>query len=164
MEQILPFCLGTSGTIPQDSFTVLNIVLAQYGSQHYTSVYRGLYSQEFHKSLGGGVEAWKGFKMSVRPCKERPLLNMNSTATTFFKSGPMMEVIADLLRAPGGDFSRIRSWGNRERQTVARALKNVKVQVNFRGSMRRKYRFNNLLDTTAKTTTFDVEKDGNIEK
>jgi hypothetical protein len=163
MQQLLPYCQGTSASIPQECITVLNIVLAQYGSQNHTSVYRGLYTSEFQKSMGGGVEAWKGFKMSVRASKNGPVLNMNSTATTFYKSGPMTQVVVELLKVPGNDFGRIRSWGPRERQTITRALKGVKVQNNSRGAMRRKYRLNAVMETTARTTTFELERDGTVE-
>ncbi|KAJ3404441.1 argonaute 1, partial [Chytridiales sp. JEL 0842] len=163
MSTLQNYLAGTQKDVPQDAINVLNLVVAQRGNLLFTPAMRGIYSDEFRRGLTGGLEAWKGFKLSVRPTRNRALLNINSTASAFFKSGPVIEVIAEILKIPVAQLANLQ-WTARHRQTITAAFKSVKVQVNYRGQMKRSYRFIKVMDTTAASTTFQMERDGNVEE
>lgn len=49
-------------------------------------------------SLGGGIEAWKGFFLSVRPTFSALMANVNTAAMAFYSAGNLRDRLADFRR------------------------------------------------------------------
>ena len=64
----------------------LNVVLSQHPSQQGVKVGRNhfFFPQETF-SLGGGLEAWKGFYSSARPAYKQLMVNANVATTAFYQ-------------------------------------------------------------------------------
>jgi eukaryotic translation initiation factor 2C len=53
-------------------------------------------------SLGGGLEAWRGFYSSVRPAFNQLMVNVNVCATAFYSEGNLAEAMNVFERASFG--------------------------------------------------------------
>lgn len=47
--------------------------------------------------LGGGREVWFGFHQSVRPSHWKMMLNIDVSATAFYKAQPVIEFMCEVL-------------------------------------------------------------------
>ncbi|KAJ3191595.1 hypothetical protein HK101_007575 [Irineochytrium annulatum] len=157
MSKLVPFLKGEKVETPSDALMVLNLVIGQKGSELYTQSCRGLYTPDRKMSLGGGLEAWRGWKLSIRPGQGVPLLNINAAATAFLKAGPLTTFIADMFGFKS--FEQVK-WDKGSRERVNHLLSKSRVQVNHRGEIKRKYRFKKIVDQDANHIRFPVEHEG----
>jgi eukaryotic translation initiation factor 2C len=87
-------------------------------------------SHELHVNLGGGAEAWAGYKQAVKPCQIGLSFNIDLAATAFMSSGPLPNVVANMLNMRGGVQDLARFFGQREHKTIKTALKGLRVRQN----------------------------------
>jgi eukaryotic translation initiation factor 2C len=68
-------------------------------SMTYTPVGRSFFSSPdgYYHPLGGGREVWFGFHQSVRPSQWKMMLNIDVSATAFYKSQPVIEFMCEVL-------------------------------------------------------------------
>ena len=85
-------------------------------------------NHELHMNLGGGAEAWAGYKQAVKPCQIGLSFNIDLAATAFMSSGPLPTVVANMLNLRGGENELSRSFGQREHRTIKTALKGLRVR------------------------------------
>lgn len=81
--------------------------------------------------LGGGKEVWFGFTPTVHLCQWKPMLNLNVTATTFYKTGPLINFIGQVL---GNDKDYVNKQGGKaldiwKIKKLNGILRNNKVRV-----------------------------------
>ena len=83
--------------------SALNIVLAQHPSRNGVMVGRNrfFFPQETF-SLGGGLEAWKGFYSSVRPAYKQLMVNVNVATTAFYSEGNLANAMMEFRRVTPG--------------------------------------------------------------
>lgn len=86
-----------------DIIQLLNIIMAKPPNEnsHVVNVGQntfypcGIHPGTQSKSLGGGLDALRGYFCSVRPAIGRVLINMNATHGAFFKALPLIELLED---------------------------------------------------------------------
>ena len=78
---------GRARTIPFDAVQALDVVMRHLPSMTYTPVGRSFFSSPdgYYHPLGGGREVWFGFHQSVRPSQWKMMLNIDVSATAFYK-------------------------------------------------------------------------------
>lgn len=81
----------------------LNVVLAQHPSRQGVMVGRNrfFFPRETF-SLGGGLEAWKGFYSSVRPAYKQLMVNVNVATTAFYQEGNLANAMIEYRNATFG--------------------------------------------------------------
>ncbi len=91
--------LGRIRTIPMDAILALDVVMRHLPSMTYTPVGRSFFSSPdgYYHPLGGGREVWFGFHQSVRPSQWKMMLNIDVSATAFYKSQPVIEFMCEVL-------------------------------------------------------------------
>ena len=90
---------GRTRTIPLDAIQALDVVMRHLPSMTYTPVGRSFFSSPdgYYHPLGGGREVWFGFHQSVRPSQWKMMLNIDVSATAFYKSQPVIEFMCEVL-------------------------------------------------------------------
>jgi eukaryotic translation initiation factor 2C len=85
---------------------LLDVVLRHQPSMIYTPVGRSFFSPpaNYYHPLGGGREVWFGFHQSVRPSHWKMTLNIDVSATAFYKAQPVVDFMAELLDFRCGEF------------------------------------------------------------
>ncbi|CAH8321829.1 unnamed protein product [Eruca vesicaria subsp. sativa] len=151
------FLLGQQADAPQEALQALDIVLRELPTSKYTPVGRSFYSRDVvtTKSLGDGLESWRGFYQSIRPTQMGLSLNVDISSTAFIEPRPVTEFVFKLLnresrsRQPLSDADRVK---------IKKALRGVKVEVTHQVNMRRKYRISGLSTGTTRELTFPVDE------
>ncbi|XP_029849129.3 protein argonaute-2 [Ixodes scapularis] len=78
----------------------IHCILKHSPAMTYTPVGRSFFKKPEMRmvpELGGGKEVWFGFTPTVHLCQWKPMLNLNVTATTFYKAGPLIDFIGQVL-------------------------------------------------------------------
>ncbi|KAG1714625.1 Protein argonaute-2 [Nymphon striatum] len=90
---------GRSRQIPFDAIQALDVVMRHLPSMNYTPVGRSFFSAPdgYYHPLGGGREVWFGFHQSVRPSQWKMMLNIDVSATAFYKSQPVIDFMCEVL-------------------------------------------------------------------
>ncbi|RKP15011.1 Piwi domain-containing protein [Piptocephalis cylindrospora] len=155
MEELHRFLQGKSALTSSVPIQALDIVLRHALNQKYTTVGRSIYSGDIAFNLGGGVEAWQGYYQSVRPARGALLVNVDVSATVFYRSGPLLDVIAEFfgLRSP----KELRDMGPREIFKVQRFVRGLKIRVTHRRDFKPKYTLQKVSSTPASHTMFAME-------
>lgn len=131
----------------------LDIALRMSPSMKFASFGRSFYSSYESRPLQGGLELWNGYYQSIRPSLEGLILNLDVSATAYHSSGPCLDVLAQVLnRRDVQDLSR--GISRSDWQKADKYFKGVKVQINYRGAMKRSYRVLGLTNTNASESRF----------
>ncbi|CAG5124840.1 unnamed protein product [Candidula unifasciata] len=149
---------GKTQTIPGDSLQALDVVLRQLSSKIYTPVGRSFFFPPDGRgeSLGGGREVWFGFHQSVRPSHWKMTLNIDVSATAFYKKQPVIDFMCEVLDLNNvGDQKR--PLGDAQRVKFTKEIKGLKVEITHCGTMRRKYRVINVTRRPAQTQSFPLQ-------
>ncbi|MGH0165689.1 UNVERIFIED_CONTAM: hypothetical protein FKN15_049195 [Acipenser sinensis] len=85
--------------VPLDSVQALDVAMRHLSSMRYTPVGRSFFSppEGYYHPLGGGREVWFGFHQSVRPAMWNMMLNIDVSATAFYKAQPVIEFMCEVL-------------------------------------------------------------------
>ncbi|GJN39415.1 hypothetical protein PR202_gb28532 [Eleusine coracana subsp. coracana] len=156
LHRLEQFIAGRQAEAPQEALQVLDIVLRELPTARYVSFGRSFFSPDLgrRRSLGEGLESWRGFYQSIRPTQMGLSLNIvmlgahiprltfstslafsDMSATAFFEPLPVIDFVAQLLNTD--IYSRPLS--DAERVKIKKALRGVKVEVTHRGNMRRNF-------------------------
>ncbi|PIA35484.1 hypothetical protein AQUCO_03500088v1 [Aquilegia coerulea] len=155
------FLQGKQSDAPQEALQVLDIVLRELSSKNYTPVGRSFYSRSLmgRQRLGEGVESWRGFYQSIRPTQMGLSLNIDVSSTAFIEPLPVVDYVSQLLNINVLQ----RTLSDRDCVKIRKALRGVKVQITYRGNMRRKYRIFGLTSLETRNLTFSVDERGTIK-
>ncbi|MGH0151680.1 UNVERIFIED_CONTAM: hypothetical protein FKN15_019751 [Acipenser sinensis] len=108
--------------------------------------------------LGGGREVWFGFHQSVRPSLWKMMLNIDVSATAFYKAQPVIEFMCEVL-----DFKSIeeqqKPLTDSQRVKFTKEIKGLKVEITHCGQMKRKYRVCNVTRRPASHQTFPLQQE-----
>ncbi|CAL2051731.1 unnamed protein product [Caenorhabditis brenneri] len=129
-------------------------------SQTQTSISSGSHSAgQYHaeSKLGGGREVWFGFHQSVRPSQWKMMLNIDVSATAFYRSMPVIEFIAEVLELPVQALAERRALSDAQRVKFTKEIRGLKIEITHCGQMRRKYRVCNVTRRPAQTQTFPLQ-------
>ncbi|XP_043221950.1 protein argonaute-2-like isoform X2 [Amphibalanus amphitrite] len=151
---------GRQRAIPFDAVQALDVVMRHLPSMKYTPVGRSFFSapEGYYHPLGGGREVWFGFHQSVRPSQWKMMLNIDVSATAFYKSQAVIEFMCEVLdirevseqRKPLTDSQRVK---------FTKEIKGLKIEITHCGSMRRKYRVCNVTRRPAQMQSFPLQLD-----
>ncbi|CAB3400830.1 unnamed protein product [Caenorhabditis bovis] len=116
-------------------------------------------SNQYHteSKLGGGREVWFGFHQSVRPSQWKMMLNIDVSATAFYRSMPVIEFIAEVLELPVQALAERRALSDAQRVKFTKEIRGLKIEITHCGQMRRKYRVCNVTRRPAQTQTFPLQ-------
>jgi eukaryotic translation initiation factor 2C len=90
---------GRNPVVPADAIQALDVVMRHLPSMKYTPVGRSFFSRPegYNHPLGGGREVWFGFHQSVRPSHWKMMLNIDVSATAFYKAQPVIDFLCEVL-------------------------------------------------------------------
>uniref|UniRef100_A0A1I7RK51 Protein argonaute-1 n=1 Tax=Bursaphelenchus xylophilus TaxID=6326 RepID=A0A1I7RK51_BURXY len=164
---------GFRRDVPLNSVQAMDVILRHLPSTKYTPVGRSFFSPpagqlqhhggpggpSYHSGdskLGGGREVWFGFHQSVRPSQSKMMLNIDVSATAFYRKMPVIEFIAEVLELPVQALSDRRTLSDAQRVKFTKEIRGLKIEINHCGQMRRKYRVCNVTRRPAQTQTFPL--------
>ena len=150
---------GRTRQIPFDAIQALDVVMRHLPSMTYTPVGRSFFSSPdgYYHPLGGGREVWFGFHQSVRPSHWKMTLNIDVSATAFYKAQPVIDFTAELLDIRHLDGDRVQ-LNDTQRARLAKELKGLKVEITH-SQIARKYRVCNLTRRSAQMQCFPLQLD-----
>jgi len=149
---------GNSRTIPFDATQALDVVMRHLPSMTYTPVGRSFFSSPdgYSHALGGGREVWFGFHQSVRPSQWKMTLNIDVSATAFYKAQPVIEFMCEVLEIQNLNENR-KPLSDSHRVKFTKEIKGLKIEITHCGSMRRKYRVCNVTRRAAQMQSFPLQ-------
>ncbi|KAJ3047025.1 Eukaryotic translation initiation factor 2C [Rhizophlyctis rosea] len=159
--------LPPNAPIPHDGLNALNVIVRHYPSikENTIPVGAGFYMRDlFIRSqnelhIGGGAEAWNGLKVSARPGVDGMYLLADVGTTAFRKSGPLLEVIADILNKRDSRELRLKLTDHEIRK-IEKELKNFRVLTTHTRDFKRKYRISGITSKPADRIEFEWEHEG----
>ncbi|XP_023241851.1 protein argonaute-2-like [Centruroides sculpturatus] len=101
-------------------------------------------------SVGAGREIWFGYHQSVRIAQWKPMLNVDISATAFYKSGPLIKFVEEVLNA---DVKQCRGLDDRQIKTLQKELKSLKITVNHL-QYKKTYKINSVTSKPARYVCF----------
>ncbi|XP_034314005.1 protein argonaute-2-like isoform X3 [Crassostrea angulata] len=151
---------GHTREIPQDAITAVDIIMRHLPSMTYTPVGRSFFSppEGYDHPLGGGREVWFGFHQSVRPSHWKMMLNIDVSATAFYKAQPVIEFMCEVLDIKDVNEQK-RPLTDSQRVKFTKEIRGLKVEITHCGTMRRKYRVCNVTRRPAQTQSFPLQLD-----
>jgi hypothetical protein len=138
MDQLRRFLKGFGSLPPDEAIDALDVVLRHRPSLMFTNVGRCFYTADAAHDIANGATLWQGFHQSIKPTKGGLLVNLDVSATAFYQSGPVIDIVLQIVnRAHPSD---IRSISDKDGGKIDRQLKGLKIIVTHRGQIRRKYK------------------------
>ena len=149
---------GSLRTIPMDAIQALDVVMRHLPSMVYTPVGRSFFSapEGYFHPLGGGREVWFGFHQSVRPSQWKMTLNIDVSATAFYKAQPVCEFMCEVLDIRDVNEQR-KPLTDSQRVKFTKEIKGLKIEITHCGNMRRKYRVCNVTRRPAQLQSFPLQ-------
>ncbi|KAI3653322.1 hypothetical protein MP228_001269 [Amoeboaphelidium protococcarum] len=133
----------------------LDTLMRYRPSMLLTSIGRSFFSRNEVRPLGDGTECWLGYHQGIVAGRGKMMLNIDISATAFYEPGPLLVFVARLFGKKNvDDFARM-TLRQREFEKADRMVRGIKIAVNHRGEMRRRYRIQGLTRTAADSTYFD---------
>jgi eukaryotic translation initiation factor 2C len=111
----------------------LNVVIRMDPNLRFPFNTRSFFTEDGKRSIGGGMELWRGYFQSIRPSQGRMYLNLDIATGIMFKEGPLIQLCLEYLN--DRDVSRL-SQGrlqDRDRISLQRFLTNLRVSTNHSG-------------------------------
>ncbi len=151
---------GRTRTIPFDAIQALDVVMRHLPSMTYTPVGRSFFSspEGYYHPLGGGREVWFGFHQSVRPSQWKMMLNIDVSATAFYKAQPVIDFMCEVLDIRDVNDQK-RPLTDSQRVKFTKEIKSLKIEITHCGQMRRKYRVCNVTRRPAQMQSFPLQLD-----
>ncbi|XP_012942742.1 protein argonaute-1 [Aplysia californica] len=149
---------GRTRQIPMEAVQALDVVMRHLPSKIYTPVGRSFFSppEGYNHPLGGGREVWFGFHQSVRPSHWKMMLNIDVSATAFYKEQPVIEFMCEVLELPDINDQK-RPLADSQRVKFTKEIRGLKVEITHCGTMKRKYRVCNVTRRPAQTQSFPLQ-------
>ena len=141
------------------SIDALDVVLRHLPSMRYTPVGRSFFSaplEGYSHPLGGGREVWSGFHQSVRPSHWKMMLNIDVSATAFYRAQPAIDFMCEVLDMRDIGEQR-RPLTDSQRVKFTKEIKGLKVEITHCGQMRRKYRVCSVTRRPAQLQSFPLQ-------
>ncbi|CAK8563351.1 unnamed protein product [Lathyrus sativus] len=157
MHQLHELLSGKKVDTPHEALNIIDIVLKEFVSHSYVSFGRLSYSPDLRKShpLSGGLESWRGFYQSIKATQMGLSLNVDMSYTAFIEPVLVIDFIAQIL----GKDVHLRPLSDADRIKIKKALRGVKVEITYRGSVRRKYKITGLTSQPTRELIFPLDKE-----
>ncbi|ORZ26299.1 Piwi domain-domain-containing protein [Lobosporangium transversale] len=141
----------------------LDVLIRHKPSLLYATVGRSFFTPDGKQPLAGILDVWRGFYQSARPTAGKMMINLDVSATAFFQSGSLIEIVIKALnlRSPS-DLNRTSpplNWAK-----VEKLIKGLRVTVNHRERSKRSFKIFKLTQTSARQTKFTIDsEDPNVK-
>lgn len=134
--------------------TAIDIVFRNQPGIKFVSTARSFYFPKDTRPLGKGAEVWPGFFQSARPGPNRMLLNVDTSATAFFRSGSLIRFAVEVLqlRSPSDLKTGL---PDRQRKILEKDVRNLRIKVTHRGDFQPKFKIMKLSPLPAAQTMFE---------
>jgi len=148
---------GRARDVPEDAAFAIDVVLRHLPSMLYTPVGRSFFSppENYYHPLGGGREVWFGNHQSVRPSHWKMTLNIDTSATAFYKAQPVIDFMVELLDIRNLDHDNV-MLNDTQRSRLSKELKGLKIEITH-SQIARKYRVCNLTRRSAQMQCFPLQ-------
>ncbi|PUZ36547.1 hypothetical protein GQ55_9G046900 [Panicum hallii var. hallii] len=158
MYHLHQFLRGRQRDMPQETIQVLDVVLRESPSWNYVTVSRSFFSTTFgHRGdIGEGLECWRGYYQSLRPTQMGLSLNIDISATSFFKPVTVIKFVEEFLSIR--DTSRPLS--DRDRVKIKKALRGVRIETNHQQDQIRRYKITGVTPMPMSQLIFPVDEKG----
>ncbi|KAJ6852286.1 protein argonaute MEL1-like [Iris pallida] len=158
LHHLKQFLQGRQHDTPQDTIQVLDVVLRETPSTNYVNVSRSFFSPVFGSrvSIGNGIECWRGYYQSIRPTQMGLSLNIDISATSFYEPLQVVDFARQYLNIR--DLNR--ALTDRDRISLKKALRAVKVEVTHMGDCRRRYKITGVTSAPLRELTFPIDESG----
>ncbi|KAM3294875.1 hypothetical protein ACQJBY_037640 [Aegilops geniculata] len=155
MYSLRQFLAGRSRDVPQDTIQALDIALRECPTTKYVSISRSFFSQSFGHggAIGNGVECWRGYYQSLRPTQMGLSLNIDISATAFYKAQAVMEFAVEYLNIRDASRPLI----DQDRIKLKKALRGVRVEATHRTDKTIRYKITSLSSAPLKELMFDQD-------
>lgn len=150
---------GKSIFIPYEAVQALDVIFRHLPSMNYTPVGRSFFSPpktNNDNSLGYGREVWFGYHQSVRISRWKMSLNIDVSATAFYKNQSVLDFLRDILELQNITDQR-RPLSDSQRVLFSKEIKGLKIEISHCGSAKRKYRVSNVTKRSAHQQTFPLK-------
>lgn len=131
IREVVAYHQRGGGDVPRAGLQALDIALRHTIAMRATTfcIGRGLYfdDPDSNFSLGGGATAYQGQMQSLRLTQSGLTLNVDVAFTPFNKSGPLVEVIVDILNMRGPQ-DLARGIQPRDLSRLTKALRGLRVR------------------------------------
>ncbi|CEF69226.1 Protein argonaute-4 [Strongyloides ratti] len=176
LQKLEDSMLGRIRVVPTDAIQAMDVILRHLPATQYTPVGRSFFSSPLaiggpggsHSDfgrLGGGREVWFGFHQSVRPSEWQMMLNIDVSATAFYRKMSGLEFLSEVLELPFACLSDRRVLSDAQRVKFTKEIRGLKIEINHCGDKRRKYRVCNVTRKPASTQTFPrTSEDGQVHE
>ncbi|VAH95688.1 unnamed protein product [Triticum turgidum subsp. durum] len=155
MYSLWQFLAGRSRDVPQDTIQALDIALRECPTTKYVSISRSFFSQSFGHggAIGNGVECWRGYYQSLRPTQMGLSLNIDISATAFYKAQAVMEFAVEYLNIRDASRPLI----DQDRIKLKKALRGVRVEATHRTDKTIRYKITSVSSAPLKELMFDQD-------
>ncbi|WVZ60888.1 hypothetical protein U9M48_010848 [Paspalum notatum var. saurae] len=152
------FLCGRQRDMPQETIQVLDVVLRESPSWNYVTVSRSFFSTTFgHRGdIGEGLECWRGYYQSLRPTQMGLSLNIDISATSFFKPVSVINFVEEFLNIR--DTSRPLS--DRDRVKIKKALRGVRIETTHQQDQIRRYKITGITPMSMSQLIFPINEAG----
>ncbi|KAI4998638.1 hypothetical protein ZWY2020_053980 [Hordeum vulgare] len=150
------FLAGRQRELPQDTLQALDIALRETPTAKFTPISRSFFSKSFGHDgdIGSGVECWRGYYQSLRPTQMGLSLNIDISATAFYKAQPVMNFALEYLNIRGDAPRRL---FDQDRLKLKKALKGVRVVATHRPDISIRYKITGITSAPLNELTFDLD-------
>jgi eukaryotic translation initiation factor 2C len=152
---------GATINVPYNAVQALDVIFRHLPSLNYTPVGRSFFTppkNNIDNGLGGGREVWFGYHQSVRVSRWKMTLNIDVSATAFYKTQSVIDFMCEILDIQSLNDQR-RPLNDSQRVRFTKEIKGLKIEINHCGQMRRKYRVFNVTRRAAQHQTFPLQLD-----
>ena len=149
--------------IPFETIQALDVVMRHLPSMRYAPVGRSFFSEPdgYTPPLGGGREVWFGFHQSMRPSQWKMMLNIDVSATAFYRSQPVIDFMCEVLDIRKEDLRQMRSLTDSQRVKFTKEIKGISkfiLEQNLKKNSRLESRNNSLWTNEAKIPCLQCNK------
>jgi len=134
----------------------LNVVIRMGPNQKYPFNTRSFFTPEGRKSIGGGMELWRGYFQSIRPSENQMYLNVDIATGIMYRPGPLITIFMEFFKKNDPSaFSPKRGFPDRDRIRLQKFVSNMRVRTTHTGRDRTVV-IKKLSTTGASTTMFTM--------
>ena len=166
MEGLHQFLAGQNLEVPSEALSVIDTIFRHFPSfldNQFSIVGRSFFTNDDIEEISNGVQLWRGHHQSLKASRDRLLINIDISATAFYKPGPLKDVIQNFF---GKDDLKI-LLNDTERQHIESFLKGIKIKINYRDNSRRTYkilRFSNLPANQQMITNIQTKNEQSVSE
>ena len=108
----------------------LNVVIRMGPNQKFPFNTRSFFTPEGRRSIGGGMELWRGYFQSIRPSENRMYLNVDIATGIMYKEGPLINLFMEYFKkSDPSAFSPTRGFPDRDRLRLQKFVSNMRVRT-----------------------------------